>query len=92
MRKRAVILLTFLLCAVLSRAENVSPDRAAAAAESFFASVSTKSAAGPVTLVATFPDIPTKARGEVPALYVFESTSGGYVIISGDDVAVPVMG
>ena len=64
MRKITVILLTFLLCAVLSRAENVSPERAAAAAESFFASVSTKSAAGPVTLVATFPDIPTKARGE----------------------------
>ena len=92
MRKRAVILLAFLLCAVLSRAENVSPERAAAAAESFFASVSTKSAASPVTLVATFPDIPTKARGEMPALYVFESPSGGYVIISGDDVAVPVTG
>ena len=91
--KRTVILLLFALCTVLlSRAENVSPERAAAAAEAFFASVSTKSTAGQMTLVATFPDIPTKSRDEAPALYVFESPSGGFVIVSGDDVAVPVTG
>ena len=91
--KRTVILLLFAFCTVLlSRAENVSPERAAAAAEAFFASVSTKSTAGQMTLVATFPDIPTKSRDEAPALYVFESPSGGFVIVSGDDVAVPVTG
>ena len=43
-------------------------------------------------LVCTFPNIETKASADVPALYVFERISGGYVIVSGEDVARPVLG
>lgn len=91
--KRLVSILIILLAGSLSsRADVVSPDRAASVAAAFFSSASTKAPWASVHLVATFPEARTKAPGIAPALYVFEHPAGGFVVVSGDDVAVPVTG
>ena len=90
--KRSIFTSIVLLAAVfLASAEGIPQERAAAVAEAFFSSVVTKAPAGTFSLVATYPEVQTKAQG-TPALYVFERSSGGYVVVSGDDVAVPVVG
>lgn len=90
--KRCIILLSFLLLFPLSvGADPVSPERAAQTAASFFAPV-TKASEPAVRLVASFPEPSTKSAGVSPSLYVFACETGGFVVISGDDVAVPVIG
>lgn len=90
--KRRFFTLIVLLTAVFSAAaEGIPQERAMAIAEAFFSSVVTKAPASTFSLVATYPQVQTKAQ-DAPALYVFERSSGGYVVVSGDDVAVPVVG
>ena len=60
----------------------------------FEAEVSTKASdarQGDFKLVCTFPEIVTRSASQFPAMYVFERTSGGYAVVSGDDVARPVL-
>ena len=91
--KRISLLFALLILAVFPGfAGEVSQERAASVATSFFASAPTKSQETSVQLVATFPEILTKAPDRAPALYVFERGAGGYVVVSGDDVSLPVVG
>lgn len=87
------------LCLLLSHlalclnAEERPYNRAREIAEDFFSSsVPTKSGAPDLELVwSGRPQ--TKAASSAPALYVFDNASGpGFVIVSGDDAARPVLG
>lgn len=94
MRKLLFVLAVLLSGIYVSFAGVVPQERAASVAESFFkADASTKSSAkAAVRLVASYPEVMTKAGSQAPALYVFERETGGFVLVSGDDVARPVLG
>ena len=90
-----LVFLALLSCHTIL-AEVVPEDKARTIASDFFASVdvTTKSTARPsdFKLVCTFPKTSTKASSHNPTMYVFERATGGYAVVSGDDVARPVLG
>jgi hypothetical protein len=95
--KKTVILLLALLSWQLVQADVVTVDQARLRAAQFFtaAEVQTKATAvrpDDFKLIGTFPDVATKSSSDAPAMYIFERSSGGYAIVSGDDVARPVLG
>ena len=94
--KKWIILLLTLFSWQSIRADVVKVDEARRRAAEFFASVSgdpimRKSGPDDFQLVYSFSRRQTKSASD-PALYVFERGSGGYVVVSGDDVARPVLG
>ena len=96
MRIKIYILLTVLFCMPV-QAKVVTEEQARRQAAEFFSSAQghTKSqAVSPedFKLVRSYPAAGTKASGSAPSLYIFEHSAGGYAIISGDDVARPVLG
>ena len=96
MKKIALFLIVLLAGCSACLASVVPQDRAARVASSFLArrtaSLSSSSTTAPsVELVATFPSVQTKAASD-PARYVFEGSRGGYVVVAGDDVSMPVIG
>lgn len=95
MKRHIVSLLILILAArSLSFAGIVPVERARQTAATFFnaAEVSTRAARpDDFRLLGTFPESDTRSAGEAPAMYVFERTSGGYAIVSADDVARPVL-
>ena len=72
-------------------ADNVSLNRAEYLAKSFFSGSSTRASLVKVEMVWDGTDGQTRA-GEAPAFYVFNRDGGGFVVIAGDDAAVPVLG
>ena len=86
--KRTALTLISLFAAVLAMAGNVTPEKAGRIASSFF--TDTRSAAR-VSLVWDGTDGLTRAAAS-PAFYVFNREGGGFVVIAGDDAAVPVLG
>jgi hypothetical protein len=95
--KRLTLLLLVLLAWQMASAHVVTADQARQRAARFFteAEVRTKSASvspDEFKLVGTFPEITTKSPATDPAMYIFERAAGGYAIVSGDDVARPVLG
>lgn len=88
--KKIVILIAALAITVTAFAGPVDVNRAAGVASSFFRANATKSASP--RLVWTGSVDMTRAGVEAPALYVFEEEESGFVVVSGDDVAVPVLG
>ena len=87
--KRIIILALMLLPLAVS-AGPVSRDVAQKCAESFFrGSMHTKASAS-VRLVWDG-EFPTKAPATDPAFYVYASSDGGFVMISGDDAFAPVL-
>ena len=91
----------FLLLALLSwqfvPAEVVTENQARQRAADFFTKAEVQTKATPVRpddfkLVGTFPDVATKSSSSAPVMYIFDRPSGGYAIVSGDDVARPVLG
>ena len=86
--KRTAFTFILLFAAVLAMAGNVTPDKARTLASSFF--TTTRSAAK-VDLVWDGTDGLTRAAS-APAFYVFNREGGGFVIISGEDSAVPILG
>ena len=89
--KRIVSLLMMLCIASAAFADNVSQSRAESLAKAFFSSTATKGKEVKVNMVWNGQDASTRA-GEAPAFYVFNREGGGFVVISGDDAAVPVLG
>lgn len=93
--KRLFILFVCLWTGVVSCPGKVVPqERAEGVASAFFRQMTggTKSAAsGTVRLVATFPEVKTKVAATEPTIYVFEHTSGGYVLVSGEEAGRPVL-
>ncbi|WP_370794797.1 thiol protease/hemagglutinin PrtT [Bacteroides stercorirosoris] len=93
---RCTLLFLFILLASRLLADNVIVEQAHALAADFFkANVQTRSAtASPsVQLVWDGEEASTRSAGTVPAFYVFNSTDRkGFVIIAGDDLAMPVLG
>ena len=93
--KKALWFLTglFVRC-FMSFAGVVTPERSAAVAADVFSrtGVSTKAAdASSIRLAASFPVSDAALGSQSPALYVYERTNGGYVVIAGDDAALPVL-
>lgn len=90
--KKIVFLVWLLLsgCGIV-RASVVTPEAARRTAESFLASrVLTK--ASPVSLVLAW-RLPSAKPGGADLIYAYENrTTGGYVIVSGDDAVGPVLG
>ena len=94
MKKLLISFLLVVLCFEVGYADPVTIERAQKRAEQFFSNRSpkTKSSKGGVSLVYSIPEVETKASGASPLLYVFEQIDGGYVIISGEECAHPVLG
>ena len=89
--KRIIASMMAFCMTLCSYADTVSQNMAAETARSFFASNSTRSSSVLLTMVWDGHDAMTRA-GEEPAFYVFNNASGGFVIISGEDAARPVLG
>lgn len=96
MKKISMIVCLLVTLSVSCLASVVPPKRAAAIASTFLSKrqpgLSAVGNAFSVELVATFPSVPTKAPGQEPALYVYEGSRGGYVVVAGDDVSAPILG
>lgn len=95
--KKYIILLILLVSWQYAMAGVITEDQARKRAAEFFTTLEkpTKAAEsnpGEFRLVYSFPEIETRASDSDVAFYVFERRSGGYVIVSGDDVARPVLG
>ena len=93
--RRSILLCISLLAVVLAaRAEKVSPQQAAAVAERFLRAESpaSKAVQDAIRLTGIWPQAQTKDQAEEPALYLFEREGGGYVVVAGDDVSLPVIG
>lgn len=89
--KRIFLTVLSLLCvAVLSFADTVSLSRATAAAREFLAANGTRSTQVGLTMVWDGTDTATRTSGE-PAFYVFNCDGGGFVVISAEDAARPVL-
>lgn len=71
-------------------ADNVSSDQARKVAETFFSSNTTRAEA-PVLKLKWTGGVQTRTAGD-PAFYVFDNSTGGFVIVAGDDRVEPVLG
>lgn len=93
--KRFIILCSLLLAGISLPAKVVSVDRARSKAAAFFAKSMPRTkammTADAFRLIGTFPETGTKSMVQ-PAMYIFGMDGGGYVIVSADDVARPVLG
>ena len=96
MRKYLYIILLALLSWHSAIGKVVPEDKAREIAAEFYSKVDvhTRSAVQPsdFRLVCSYPISDTRSVAKEPALFVFEHSSGGYVVVSGDDVARPVLG
>lgn len=92
---RRIYLLFFVLLSGLAFAGNVPEEQARKMALVFWQSApQTRGVSSPVNLqmVLQSESLTTRSVGTAPAYYVFDNTSGpGFVIVSGDDVAMPVL-
>ena len=93
--KRIFLSLFSLMAGALACLAAVVPqDRAERVAATFFRQMTagTKSAApGALRLVATYPEVKTKAAPTPPTIYAFEHEGGGFVLVSGEDAGRPVL-
>ena len=87
--KRIFAILLSLLPAFTLSAETVPVELARSAAEKILSSASTRGAIK-LTLVNSS-DISSTRSGEDPAYYIFNSSAGGFAIISASDAAHPVL-
>lgn len=91
--KRFLFLLILFLGGIAS-AENVTEDQARQLALSFWKSApATRGGTPSLQLAFDSESIATRSSGLGPAYYVFDNAGGpGFVIVAGDDVAMPVLG
>lgn len=91
--KRFLFLLVLFLGGIAS-AENVTEDQARQLALSFWKSApATRGGTPSLQLAFDSESIATRSSGLGPAYYVFDNAGGpGFVIVAGDDVAMPVLG
>ena len=91
---RRIYFLLFVLLSGLAFAGNVPEEQARKTALAFWQSAPQTRGASSVNLqmVLQSESLTTRSAGTAPAYYVFDNTSGpGFVIVSGDDVAMPVL-
>ena len=89
------LIAAFLLCVAPSlRAEDITLNKARAAAEAFFAQCGESTRGGSaLTLLGTDLSTGDATRSDQPAAwYVFNRAGGGFIVISGLDAACPVLG
>lgn len=91
--KRFLFLLVLFLGGIAS-AENVTENQARQLALSFWKSApATRGGTPSLQLAFDSESIATRSSGLEPAYYVFDNAGGpGFVIVAGDDVAMPVLG
>lgn len=92
--KRIFLLLSVLLPGLLL-AENISEEQARRVATAFWQSSPQTRGTSAVSwqLVMQSENLATRSAGMEPAYYVYNNASGtGFVIVAGDDVAMPVLG
>lgn len=91
--RKAVVLTLLLLLPIAAFADNVPEQKARAVAERFFGlAPQTKAEGNGLSLVWNGETPTTKATpADEPAFYVYTYDKGGYIIISGDDIATPVL-
>lgn len=91
---RHLLFLSFCLFTCVLYADSVSVEQAQALAANFFnVNAQTRSASPQIQLVWDGERVETRAAGTAPAFYVFNRTdSNGFVIVAGDDVALPILG
>lgn len=91
MKNRLFILFSAL--ALSANAENISEDAARGMALDFFKNNSPQTSVSNLQMVYDGETPQTRADGSAPALYVFDNPQGkGFFIISGDDIAQPLLG
>lgn len=88
--RRVILSIAILLASALSYAESVGVSRAEGVAKAFFGGASTRASDIEVRLVWDGEAGATRAAD--PAFYVFENAAGGWVVISGEDAGIPVLG
>lgn len=92
---RYILLFLFIFFSSELLADNVTVAQAQDLAADFFkTNIQTRSTISPqLQLVWDGEDVSTRSAGNIPAFYVFNATDRkGFVIIAGDDVAMPVLG
>lgn len=87
---KKIFLMLALLLPFIASADNVSSEQARKVAETFFSTTVTR-ASGPSLTLKWTGNVPTRAAQE-PAFYVFDNSSGGFVIVAGDDKVEPILG
>ena len=93
--KKVLLFIAALLLLVTPalKADDISLSKARAAAEMFFAQCGVDTRAGSsLTLLGTDLTLEPTRGDQAPAWYVFNRAEGGFVIISGLDAAMPVLG
>lgn len=95
---KRILLLSFLSLSLFGgalSAREITPEQARQTATRFWQSTpATRGGAAPTwQLVRHSESSATRSSGTAPAYYVFDNTAGpGFVIVAGDDVAMPVLG
>lgn len=93
MKRTLSTMIVICLIPLLATAGNVSEQKARETAGRFFELTSATRAGAPaLELVWSYGAVSTRSSQSAPAFYVFNNPSGGFVVISGDDVARPVLG
>lgn len=96
MKKTLMILMLLLPWLWTASADNVSQQRAAEVASAFFRQAGSgisPASAPSLRMVLSSKSLPKTSGAAEPSFYVFDNASGpGFVIVAGDDAAMPVLG
>lgn len=93
MKNRLLFVIALLLASFGLSAENVSSDAARQKAMDFFKSNSKSLSVSRLDMVYDGSGNMARSSSQAPALYVFDNPDGkGFVIVSGDDIAYPILG
>ena len=91
--KQKLLLLLLSVLALTASAENISVEVAKKIAVEFFKNNRPQLSVRNLKMVYDGETPASRANGEDPALYVFDNPQGkGFVIVSGDDLAQPILG
>ena len=89
---RKIFIALSLFCALGLSAENVSQDQAKQMAEDFLRQSRSRAAVS-LRMVYDGESSASRSSGQAPALYVFDNEGrNGFVVVSGDDAAYPILG
>lgn len=90
---RKIFVALSLFCALHLSAENVPQDKARQIAEDFLRQSRSRAGAINLRMVYDGESSLSRSSGDAPALYVFDNEGkNGFVIVSGDDSAYPILG
>lgn len=93
MKNRVLIVVALLLSTFGLFAENISVDMAKKRAMDFFKSNASALSVSRLNMVYDGSGNMARTSSQAPALYVFDNPDGkGFVIVSGDDIAYPILG